>query len=96
MPARFGFSSSDSWTEEAESSCWSDEILVLLEEAERTREIREARDAAEADAFAAAEDGSEEWGESLDAEAAFAVSAEVLITTTSAAPSSLGARSFED
>lgn len=94
VTARFGFSSSDYWTQESESSCWSDEMLLRLEEAERSRQIREARDAA--DAFAAAEDGLEEWGASLDAEAAFAASEEVLVTTAGVDISRLGGRSFED
>ena len=96
VTARFGFSSSDYWTQESESSCWSDETLLRFEEAERSRQIREARDATEADAFAAAEDGLEEWGESLDAEAAFAASEEVLVTTAGVDTSILGDRSFED
>ncbi len=80
VTATFGFSSSDYWTSESERSCWSPEEVAQMEAWEREREAREARDAAEADAFAAAEDGIDEafelddWGESLDEEAARAAS----------------------
>lgn len=87
VTAKFGFSASDYWTSESERSCWSAEDLAELEAWEREREAEEARDAAEADAFAAAEDGIgepidlEEWGESLDEDAAVAASEEVARTS---------------
>ena len=81
VTAKFGFSSSDHWTSESERSCWTDEALADIEAWEREREAQEALDAEQADAFAAAEDGIEEWGESLDEEAAAAASEEVTLSS---------------
>lgn len=83
VTAEFGFSSSSLRTIRSEESCWSAEDLARMEEWAREREAEDARSAAEADAFAATEDGieppdgPEEWGEALDEEAVFAASEEV-------------------
>lgn len=83
VTAEFGFSSSSLRTIRSEESCWSAEDLAQMEKWTREREAEDARSAAEADAFARAEegtepaDGLEEWGESLDEEAILAASADV-------------------
>jgi hypothetical protein len=87
VTAEFGFSSSSLRTIRSEESCWSAEDLARMEEWAREREAEDARSAAEADAFAAAEDGieapggHEEWGESLDEEAILAASEDVAQST---------------
>ncbi|MEM9176580.1 MAG: hypothetical protein AAGC67_15255 [Myxococcota bacterium] len=85
VTATFGFSSSDFWNESAEASCWTDEELAEIEQWREALAAEEAaREAADADAFAAAEDeirteeALEEWGESLDDDAALAASEDVV------------------
>ena len=95
VTAEFGFSSSSTRTLRSEESCWSAEDLARMEEWAREREAEDARSAAEADAFAAAEEGIEpadeleEWGESLDEEAILAASEEVAQSTPVAAEGEL-------
>ena len=86
VDATFGFSDDDFWTTESESSCFTAEEIAQYEEWEREWERAQA---AEADAYAAAEDGvadvevveevaEGEWGEATDDDAVQAVSDEVV------------------